>query len=91
MQQGDVYRLPLEIGITAEARSRAAAAPGGGRPGQASPRPVPLMRIERVELDARQRTFRIAADKAPLAVQLDPNTWTLMDGVRSQAAEIARF
>ncbi len=32
-----------------------------------------------IDLDPRQRTFTIAADKAPLAVRLDPNTWTLMD------------
>jgi aminopeptidase N len=83
VQPGDVYRLPLEIGITSDtdvAPRRAAAVPSPNRPAQAPSPPVPQTRIERVELDARQRTFTIAADRPPLAVRLDPNTWTLMDG-----------
>jgi hypothetical protein len=88
-QQGDVYRLPLEIGITGEADAapaRTAAPPvtdrgaaEADRPGQAPLRPGPQTRIERLELDARQKTFTIASDKAPLGVQLDPNTSTLME------------
>ena len=61
------------------AARRPAAVPGATRPAPAPSRPVPQTRIERVELDARQRTFTIAADKAPLAARLDPNVWTLMD------------
>jgi aminopeptidase N len=63
VQAGDVYRLPLEIGI----KEATAAAPEG------------RTRIERLDLDARQRTFTIRADRAPLSVELDPNTWTLME------------
>ncbi|HEY2907583.1 MAG TPA: hypothetical protein VGJ29_16905, partial [Vicinamibacterales bacterium] len=66
LQPGDVYRLPLEIGITAEST-----APPGGAPGTQT-------RIERIESTERQKRFTIAADKAPLAVTLDPNTSTLM-------------
>jgi aminopeptidase N len=36
-------------------------------------------RLERVQLDERQKTFLLASDKAPAAVTLDPNTWVLMD------------
>jgi aminopeptidase N len=66
LQPGDVYRLPLEIGITAELAPQ----PGGT--------PVPQTRIERIESTERRKTFMIAADQAPLAVALDPNTSTLM-------------
>ena len=58
-QQGDVYRLPLEIGIGGE----------GTTP----------MRIERVELTQRSQTFEIAAERAPVSLVLDPNTWILME------------
>jgi len=67
VQPGDVYRLPLEIGITVESAAQAGA------------RPVPQTRIERIESNARQKTFTISADTAPLAVTLYPNTSTLMD------------
>jgi aminopeptidase N len=66
LQQGDVYRLPLEIGITAESTAQAAG------------RLLPQTRVERIESTERRKTFTIAADKAPLAVTLDPNTMTLM-------------
>ena len=66
VQQGDVYRLPLEIGITAESTAQAGGAP------------VTQTRIERIESAERQKKFTIAADKAPLTVTLDPNTSTLM-------------
>jgi aminopeptidase N len=37
------------------------------------------MRIEKIEMAARQQKFELAADQAPSAVDLDPNTWMLMD------------
>jgi aminopeptidase N len=70
--EGEPYRLPLEIGITVEGPSQP------GRGGQAGP-VVPQTRIERIELTGRAQRFTIASDRAPLAVTLDPNTWTLMD------------
>jgi len=36
-------------------------------------------RIEKIELNARQQKFEIAADKEPGGVELDPNVWILMD------------
>jgi aminopeptidase N len=66
LQPGDVYRLPLEIGITAESTPQPGATP------------VAQTRIERIESSERQKRFTIAAEKAPLAVALDPNTSTLM-------------
>jgi len=74
-QAGDPYRLPLEIGITGAA---ALPPPAIGR-GNQSARQGPATRIERIELKDRQGAFTIASDAAPLSVQLDPNTWTLMD------------
>ena len=37
------------------------------------------MRVEKIELTQKQQRFEIAADKAPVAVTLDPNTWALME------------
>jgi aminopeptidase N len=36
-------------------------------------------RIEKIEMTARQQKFEIAADQEPASVDLDPNTWMLMD------------
>ncbi|MEP7272526.1 MAG: M1 family metallopeptidase [Acidobacteriota bacterium] len=36
-------------------------------------------RIEKIELTQKQQLFEIAADKEPLTVVLDPNTWMLME------------
>jgi aminopeptidase N len=52
-QKGELYRLPIELGI------------GEGR-------------MERVELNGPEHRFVFAAEKAPEAVRLDPNTWVLM-------------
>jgi aminopeptidase N len=37
------------------------------------------MRIEKIEMTGKQQKFEIAADDAPSSVELDPNTWMLMD------------
>ncbi len=58
-QPGDAYRLPLEIGISADGSAQ--------------------LRIEKVEMTAKQQEFEIAVDKEPVSVALDPNTWVLMD------------
>ena len=62
MQDGEPYRLPIEVGITAPGRQGA-----------------PQMRIEKIEMTGKQQKFGIAADQAPNSVELDPNTWVLMD------------
>ena len=36
-------------------------------------------RIQKIEMTQKQQHFEIAADRAPVAVTLDPNTWVLMD------------
>jgi aminopeptidase N len=38
----------------------------------------PRSRVERIEFTGRRQTFAIPLDRAPVAVDLDPNTWTLM-------------
>jgi aminopeptidase N len=70
---GEPYRLPLDVGVTVEGASQA------GRGAQAGP-PAPQTRIERIELTGREQRFTIRSDRPPLAVTLDPNTWTLVDG-----------
>ena len=35
-------------------------------------------RIEKIELTMTQQTFDIPADREPVEVVLDPNTWVLM-------------
>ena len=37
-------------------------------------------RIERIELGARQQHFEIAVEAIPDSIELDPNTWILIDG-----------
>jgi len=37
------------------------------------------MRIEKIEMTAKEQKFQISADEAPFTVELDPNTWMLMD------------
>ena len=41
----------------------------------------PATRIERLDMTMKQSTFTIAADKEPVSVSFDPNTWLLMDTV----------
>jgi aminopeptidase N len=57
-QAGGVYRLPLEIGVTAKAGA---------------------VNVERVELQSKSQSFEIASPLRPMAVELDPNVWMLMD------------
>jgi aminopeptidase N len=36
-------------------------------------------RIEKIEMTGKRQSFEIAADQEPASVELDPNTWMLMD------------
>jgi len=36
-------------------------------------------KTQKIEMDRKQQTFEIAADAEPASVELDPNTWLLMD------------
>ena len=36
-------------------------------------------RIEKIEMTAKQQKFEIASDEEPASVELDPDTWILMD------------
>jgi aminopeptidase N len=55
------------------------------QPGEAYRLPLEIgvkgerMRIEKIEMTGKQQKFEIAADDAPTSVELDPNTWMLMD------------
>jgi aminopeptidase N len=37
------------------------------------------VRIAKIEMTGKQQKFEIAADEEPSSVELDPNTWMLMD------------
>ncbi|MSR06851.1 MAG: M1 family peptidase, partial [Gemmatimonadetes bacterium] len=37
------------------------------------------VRIEKIELTQASQRFQLSADRAPVSVELDPNTWILMD------------
>jgi len=65
-QAGEGYRLPMEVGV------KAMGAKGGAQ--GAAP-----TKFEKIEMTRKQQKFEIAADKEPTAVELDPNTWVLMD------------
>jgi aminopeptidase N len=55
------------------------------QPGEAYRLPLEIgvkgerMRIEKIEMTGKQQKFAIAADDVPTSVELDPNTWMLMD------------
>jgi aminopeptidase N len=57
------------------------------QPGEAYRLPVEIgvttagapVTLHRIELLAKSQTFEIASEKAPAAVELDPNAWVLMD------------
>jgi aminopeptidase N len=66
-QDGPVFRLPLQVGLQMEGESA-----GSGSAGRA-------MRVERVRLRDRVHSFRFDVDARPAGVQLDPNTWLLID------------
>lgn len=37
------------------------------------------VRIEKIEMTDKRQKFEIACDEEPASVELDPNTWALMD------------
>jgi hypothetical protein len=39
----------------------------------------PQLRIAKIEMTGKRQTFEIAAGQEPASVELDPNTWMLMD------------
>jgi aminopeptidase N len=39
----------------------------------------PQLRIAKIEMTGKRQTFKIAAGQEPASVELDPNTWMLMD------------
>ena len=40
---------------------------------------APRPRIEKIELTQKQQRFELASELEPASVELDPNTWILMD------------
>jgi hypothetical protein len=69
-QAGEVYRLSVELGLAH--RGGGALEDGGeGLPPGAV----------RVELRGREETFRLAAERAPQDVVVDPGTWLLAEGM----------
>jgi hypothetical protein len=36
------------------------------------------VKIEKIEMTGKEQRFEIAADKEPVSVELDPNTWILV-------------
>jgi aminopeptidase N len=55
------------------------------QPGEAFRLPIevavksPQVRVEKIEMTGKRQKFEIAADQEPSSVELDPNTWMLMD------------
>jgi aminopeptidase N len=86
MQTNGLYRMPLEIAVTAPAAAPAASAPaatppmsaprqgGAGRQGGGAPAPAPT----RVWIDQAHTTITIPVGGEPTAVELDPHTWVTM-------------
>jgi aminopeptidase N len=73
-QPGPPFRFLLDVGVYAAAE--------GGVPGP--------LRVETVEVDAREASFTFPLAAAPVAVVLDPHTWLLARFDVAQAAAEAR-
>lgn len=70
-QTTGVYRMPIEIRVTAAAPAPAAGAAPTGRGAAAGP----VSTVTRVTLDKAHNTFTIPAATNVTDVQLDPNSW----------------
>jgi len=75
--QGQLYQMPFQIGITLPPAAAAAAGRGGrgrgGRGGRGAPPPLPVLMLR-----AAHNTLAIPLAQAPAAVVLDPGTWVTM-------------
>jgi aminopeptidase N len=77
-QTSGLYRMPIEVSVTAMETPQ----PGGrgGRAGGAGapPQPVPVQHVHVIELNQQHQVFPIPLDREPESVTLDPQAWAMM-------------
>jgi aminopeptidase N len=77
-QTSGLYRMPIEVSVTAMETPQ----PGGrgGRAGGAGapPQPVPVQHVHVIELNQQHQVFPIPLDREPESVTLDPHAWAMM-------------
>jgi aminopeptidase N len=72
-QTTGLYRMPIEVRITA------AGPAGAGRGGSgAGAAPVPTRRTHLVQLTQQRQTFSLPSEVEPSNVELDPDAWAMM-------------
>ena len=73
-QEGDPYRLPLEVNIQVVESETQSAVSGDSQRRRPDPSPPP----EEIEMTSKSQSFEIAVESEPDMVTIDPNTWILM-------------
>jgi aminopeptidase N len=76
-QTSGLYRMPIEVSITAMETpqgGRGGRAGGGGAP----PQPVPVQHIHIMDLNRQHQVFTFPLDREPQNVTLDPEAWVMM-------------
>ncbi len=71
-QPAGLYRMPIEIRVSA------AAAAAAGRAGGAPMPPQTSRTLHTVQLSQKAQTFSLPSDVEPLNVELDPDAWVFM-------------
>lgn len=82
-QTSGLYQMPIEVGITAmetpQPGGRAGRGGGAaGAAGGATPQPVPVQRVQVMQLSQQHQVFTFPLDSEPVSVVLDPNAWVMM-------------
>ncbi len=78
-QTSGLYRMPLEVAITALAIPAVGGRAGrAGAPAATPPRPEPVQHTQIVELTQQHQVFTFPAETEPIGVALDPNGWVMM-------------
>tara|TARA_Y100000590_G_scaffold469123_1_gene654993 strand:+ start:8807 stop:10492 length:1686 start_codon:yes stop_codon:yes gene_type:complete len=73
-QDGDPYRLPLEVDIQVVKSETQPAVSGDSQRRRSDPSPPP----DKIEMTSKSQSFEIAVESEPDMVTIDPNTWILM-------------
>jgi aminopeptidase N len=78
-QASGLYRMPIEVAISAMAEPEPDAMPAGrGGRGGTPPQAQPVQRIHVMQLNQQHHVFTFSLDSEPLSVTLDPMAWVMM-------------
>jgi len=74
-QASGLYRMPIELAVTAMVTPQPGGRGGGAGP---PPRPQPVQQIHVMQLGQQHQVFMFPLDREPVSVALDPNAWVMM-------------